>query len=162
MLFETPDALAQNVTCLNKNRFITFTRTPTTIRLTVRKNGEVEKLTAGGIMSKFPYQEGKSHLDPGDTLVLFTDGVTKAAPVNIDEEFGEGRLAEVVTASKAATSADVVQEILKAVLTFTAGAHPPTTSRWSWPAASSQAWGRFAVTVWPRATIRSRDMIEPE
>lgn len=150
VLFENPGELSTNVARLNRavasncpdNRFITFficDLDPATGNveycnaghnppLVVRKNGEVEKLTAGGIilgiMAKFPYQESTSHLDPGDTLVLFSDGVTEAMPVDVDEEFGEDRLAQAIIESNAATSNDLVQDILKAVLTFTKGAPP--------------------------------------
>ena len=149
VLFENPGDLSTNVARLNRavasncpdNRFITFficDLDPATGNveycnaghnppLVIRKNGTVEKLTAGGIilgiMPKFAYQEATSHLDPGDTLVLFSDGVTEAM-LDVDEEFGEDRLAEAVLASNAATSNDLVQDILKAVLTFTKGAPP--------------------------------------
>ena len=125
-----------------RNRFITFficVMDPKTGKvvytnaghnppLIIHKNGEVERLTAGGIilgiMPKFTYQEGTARLDPGDALVLFSDGVTEAARIEVDEEFGEERLAEVIAKSTAATSADMVQEILKSVTDFTQGAPP--------------------------------------
>ena len=150
VLFEQPDDLANKVGRLNKavasncpdNRFITFficvldpatgevvyTNAGHNPPLVVRANGEVERLTSGGIilgiMPKFVYQEGRAKIEPGDSLVLFSDGVTEAARLDVDEEFGEERLAETIHASKAATSADMVLEIVKAVAEFTQGAPP--------------------------------------
>jgi len=150
VLFETPDDLANKVQRLNKavasncpdNRFITFficvldpatgevvyTNAGHNPPLVVRKNGEVERLTAGGIilgiMPKFVYQEGRSHLDPGDSLVLFSDGVTEAARPDVDEEFGEDRLAEILAHPKSINSSDMIQEILKSVNDFTQDAPP--------------------------------------
>lgn len=150
VLFEVPDNLSTNVARLNKavasncpdNRFITFficvldpktgevnyTNAGHNPPLIIRKNGEVERLTAGGIilgiMPKFTYQEATTRLDPGDSLVLFSDGVTEAARLDVDEEFGEDRLAEVIAKSTATSSADLVQEILKSVTDFTQGAPP--------------------------------------
>jgi phosphoserine phosphatase RsbU/P len=150
VLFEEPDGLAHSVTRLNKavasncpdNRFITFficVVNPATGEVVyvnaghnppilVRGNGQVEKLTEGGIilgiLPKFAYQEGRSQLGPGDTLVLFSDGVTEAMPVGVDEEFGEDRLAQVIAAAKNSSAQELVQSILQAVITFTCGAPP--------------------------------------
>ena len=150
VLFEEPDNLAVNVTRLNKavasncpdNRFITFficvvnpvsgeivyVNAGHNPPLVVRKNGEVDKLTEGGIilgiLPKFAYLEGRSHIGAGDTLVLFSDGVTEAMPVGVDEEFGEDRLAEVIAAAKGTSAEDLVQTILQSVITFTSGAPP--------------------------------------
>lgn len=150
VLFEDSDGLAHNVTRLNKaiaqhcpdNRFITFficVIDPKTGEvayvnaghnppLIVRKNGTVDKLTVGGIIlgiiPKFQFEEGRSRIDPGDTLVLFSDGVTEAAKVDVDEEFGEDRLAETVANTTTTTSAALVQAILDSVTAFTQGAPP--------------------------------------
>lgn len=150
VLFEEPDDLAHNVARLNKavasncpdNRFITFficIVDPATGQidyvnaghnppLIIRQDGTVDRLTAGGIilgiMPKFVYQEGKAQLHRGDALVLFSDGVTEAARLDVDEEFGEERLGQVIGESRSANSAELVQEILKSVNDFTQGAPP--------------------------------------
>jgi serine phosphatase RsbU (regulator of sigma subunit)/pSer/pThr/pTyr-binding forkhead associated (FHA) protein len=149
VLFETPGDLAQKVGRLNKavaancpdNRFITFficVIDPGTGEVTysnaghnpplvVRRNGNLERLNEGGIVlgivPVFPYQQGSTVLDPGDVLAMYSDGVTEAMPADVDEEFGEERLAAVIRHSDA-TSADLVQDILRAVHAYTRGAPP--------------------------------------
>ncbi|HEY3458736.1 MAG TPA: SpoIIE family protein phosphatase [Bryobacteraceae bacterium] len=61
--------------------------------------GAIEELTTGGmIVGMFPfsqYEEGTVQLEPGDVLLLFTDGVSEAHNPN-QEEFGEARLKDVL------------------------------------------------------------------
>jgi len=150
VLFETPDHLAEKVGRLNKNialncpdnRFITFficivdpatgevvyTNAGHNPPLIVRQDGSVEKLSTGGIilgiMPRHAYQQASAALQPGDRLILYSDGVTEAARPDADEEFGEDRLADTVRRSTASSSQELVEEILSAVTEFTAGAPP--------------------------------------
>ncbi len=61
--------------------------------------GVVEELSTGGmIIGMFPfcqYEEGSVQLEPGDVLLLFTDGVSEAHNP-AEEEYGETRLKEVL------------------------------------------------------------------
>ncbi len=63
------------------------------------QQGAIEELTIGGmIVGMFPfsqYEEGTVQLEPGDVLMLFTDGVSEAHNPNQDE-FGEERLKDVL------------------------------------------------------------------
>ncbi|MGH9593208.1 MAG: PP2C family protein-serine/threonine phosphatase, partial [Bryobacteraceae bacterium] len=59
----------------------------------------------------------------GDILVLFSDGVTEA-PDPQDQEFGEERLANLVATLRNRPAREIVEEIHKAVHTFTQGAPP--------------------------------------
>ena len=89
--------------------------------------GEIEDLDAPGVIlgafADIGLESRSITLEPGDTVILYTDGVTEAR----DPErrlFGEGRL---VAAAKtaAAASADaqgVLDAVLEAVADFTAGA----------------------------------------
>lgn len=60
------------------------------------KNGELERLgrfpnlVVGGF-EDFSYKSESAQLDPGDSLFLYTDGITEAFDVK-DEAFGDGRL----------------------------------------------------------------------
>ena len=49
-----------------------------------------------GVAPNFQYEESSVILDPGDTLVLYTDGVTEAMNAE-DEEFGLDRLRDLFT-----------------------------------------------------------------
>jgi len=63
--------------------------------LLLRSNGEVERLnstgTVIGLFDKLECDVDERQLEPGDTLVLFTDGVTESCDPQ-GEEFGEERL----------------------------------------------------------------------
>jgi len=60
-------------------------------------------------------------LEPGDTFVLFSDGVSEA--MNVDGDFyGEERLLAALATSSGATAADAVTRLLDDVRVFTAGA----------------------------------------
>ncbi|MGC4072580.1 MAG: PP2C family protein-serine/threonine phosphatase [Nibricoccus sp.] len=68
-------------------------------------------------------------LKPGDTIVMFTDGVSEAMNNN-DDEFGEDRLIETVLAHPDLSPKDVIERILEACDKFTDGApqHDDTTA----------------------------------
>jgi serine phosphatase RsbU (regulator of sigma subunit)/pSer/pThr/pTyr-binding forkhead associated (FHA) protein len=149
VLFEEADGLAGKVAKLNRivksncpgNRFITFfigVLDPSTGELAycnaghnppllVRASGEVESLPAGGlilgILPLAAYDEGRCRLEPGDTVVLYSDGVTEAA-TSSGEDYGETRLAAVVRNNPALPVSDLLQSILKDVDVFTSGAPP--------------------------------------
>ncbi len=62
-------------------------------------NARIEELSTGGmIIGMFPqsaYEEGLVQLHPGDTLMLFTDGVSEAHDPQ-QEEFGDDRLKDLL------------------------------------------------------------------
>jgi len=65
----------------------------------VRRSGAVERLDTGGLpigmMQGVLYQEASVSLEPGDVLVIYSDGITESINER-DEEFDEERLIEVV------------------------------------------------------------------
>jgi sigma-B regulation protein RsbU (phosphoserine phosphatase) len=67
--------------------------------LLIRMNGEVERLEpTGPMVGLFPaatFKEGRAHLDPGDVLVIFTDGLVEAENA-AGEELGEVPLIQAV------------------------------------------------------------------
>lgn len=147
VLFEDGDDLANKIARLNKttcqncpeNRFITFfmaVADPASGELAyvnaghnppllIRPSGEFQALEGGGmilgIMPRAVYQEHRAALLPGDVLVLFSDGVTEAADPR-GQEFGEQRLADLVCGFRDRPSAEVVDQILQAVISFSEGA----------------------------------------
>jgi sigma-B regulation protein RsbU (phosphoserine phosphatase) len=73
-----------------------------------------------GLMEGFHVQAGQVDLHPGDTLVLYTDGLTEA--MNPDgTQLGLDGLAEVVREHSALSPEQLIQKILQSLNTFTNG-----------------------------------------
>jgi sigma-B regulation protein RsbU (phosphoserine phosphatase) len=72
---------------------------PLLLRANTKLVPQVEKLEAGGpVLGLLPlaeYVSSITHVEEGDVLVIFSDGVAEAANAN-DEEFGASRIAEIV------------------------------------------------------------------
>jgi sigma-B regulation protein RsbU (phosphoserine phosphatase) len=82
----------------------------------LRKNsGVVERLEAGGlpvgIFAESPYQTGTARLEPGDWLVIFTDGVVEAVNLK-DAEYGEPELINLVARGWASTPPELLLTLL--------------------------------------------------
>jgi serine phosphatase RsbU (regulator of sigma subunit) len=92
----------------------------------VRANGDVKMLEGGGpvlgILSIAPYSEDVEHLNPGDMLVLYSDGVTEANNLEY-EEFDEERFIEVLKKHRDRPAAEIVPAVMSALAEF-AGAAP--------------------------------------
>jgi sigma-B regulation protein RsbU (phosphoserine phosphatase) len=72
-------------------------------------------------MAGNPIERESIPLSPGDTFVLFSDGVSEAMNAN-EDFFGEDRLLAHLAASPAAAPAEIVRGTLEAVRAFAAGA----------------------------------------
>jgi phosphoserine phosphatase RsbU/P len=83
--------------------------------LFVGDEAKPRELTRTGIMLGFDeswqYDERQLHLEPGDLLVLYTDGVTEAKNAS-NEEFGEARLKELARTHRA-ESADAILRVIQ-------------------------------------------------
>jgi len=81
----------------------------------------IHRLTTGGpILGMFPnltFEEQTLPLHGGDTLVMFTDGVTEARSAH-DEEFGEDRLMASLTEDVSGTPIVVLNRVFAAVREF--------------------------------------------
>jgi sigma-B regulation protein RsbU (phosphoserine phosphatase) len=92
--------------------------------LLIRRDGTVETLTEGGMVlglfDSIPYAEGSAELRSGDTLLIFSDGVTETFSASGDE-FGETRLAEVAVRGRGLDAAGLQVEILRQLEAFAAG-----------------------------------------
>src|ERR1700730_3052400 len=74
----------------------------------------------GGVLGIFPNQSfalGTIRLEPGDRLVLFTDGVTEAGNTE-GEEFGEERLVRLLNENRGASAKEIEKKILGAAAEF--------------------------------------------
>ncbi|HEX9421629.1 MAG TPA: SpoIIE family protein phosphatase [Pyrinomonadaceae bacterium] len=92
--------------------------------LIVHAAGTVEQLASGGlplgIKADADYREGRTHLQLGDVLVIYSDGVTEAASPS-GEEFGPTRLYEVVSRNVDASAAGIRDRIESALTKFSQG-----------------------------------------
>ncbi len=137
MLRETNPDPASAVTLLNRNlaercplgKFITFfyalldpvsgslhySNAGHNYPLLLRANGSVEMLKGGGlVLGLFPmahYETHETHLEPGDMLALYSDGVTEASSPAGDE-FGEDALADFLTQRKSDPCEHLVAELI--------------------------------------------------
>ncbi len=89
-----------------------------------RRDGTIEEITSSGlplgILENATYRESSARLEPGDLVALFTDGLTEAEDAD-DEEFGVGRVAEVVVRLEQPTAEKLCDAILEAVEAHTGG-----------------------------------------
>jgi sigma-B regulation protein RsbU (phosphoserine phosphatase) len=87
----------------------------------VRTSGEVERLDKGGLpigmMQGVSYQEGTIVFNPGDVLVIYSDGITESINER-DEEFDEDRLIEVVKNNLGRSASGVRDRIDEALSRF--------------------------------------------
>lgn len=86
--------------------------------------GQVEALStpgvALGVFQGADYAQSTAHLDAGDILVLYTDGITEA--IDGDEnEFGEARLRALIAAHAALPARALAERVVEAVADFSAG-----------------------------------------
>ena len=95
----------------------------------IRQTSEVTALERTGglglcLMPDFDYQSKNVKLHPGDSLLLFTDGVTEAVDSR-REQFTEERLADCLRRLDGHTPAAMIHDVLHAVETFSEGTPQP-------------------------------------
>src|SRR5438128_2262632 len=92
--------------------------------LIIHSAGTVEQLASGGlplgIKADADYREGRTQLQHGDVLVIYSDGVTEATSPT-GEEFGPTRLYEVVSRNIDASAAGIRDRIESALTKFAQG-----------------------------------------
>jgi sigma-B regulation protein RsbU (phosphoserine phosphatase) len=90
----------------------------------LHQDGSHERLDeGGGVLGVFVNQTfhvGLAQLQPGDRVVLYTDGVTEASN-GADEEFGEERLLQVLQENRGSTAQELQKRILHAASDFSGG-----------------------------------------
>ncbi len=95
--------------------------------LLVRACGNIEWLDGGGpILGVFPdtvYEQHARLIAPGDTLVLYSDGVTEITSPS-GEEYGEDRLAALMVERRGRPAPAIVDDLRNALIEWTAGAPP--------------------------------------
>ena len=90
----------------------------------MRRDGECVRVNHGGVVlgvfPDWPYRESHVDLEPGDRLVLFTDGITEIADAR-DEEFGEERLADLLRANRTLNAEAMQKRVMTAIAEFSGG-----------------------------------------
>jgi phosphoserine phosphatase RsbU/P len=93
--------------------------------LLVRGDGTVETLSAGGlvlgIFEDVSYAGGRVEMLPGDTLVVYSDGVTETWDPD-GEEFGEESLVALAVRNRALGAEELQDSIMREIERFEAGA----------------------------------------
>jgi sigma-B regulation protein RsbU (phosphoserine phosphatase) len=86
--------------------------------------GSIRRLEEGGmVLGLFGYAQfaqARLPLDPGDVLVIFSDGVSEAIDV-AGEEFGDDRIASCIGAHLHLEPAALLEHLLAAVRRFSEG-----------------------------------------
>jgi sigma-B regulation protein RsbU (phosphoserine phosphatase) len=85
----------------------------------VFSNGsETNRLEKGGmalgVLEEFPYEEDAVGLKPGDTLLVFSDGIPDATN-EFDHPFGEDRVRSLVHEHRDASASQLIDHIIQAV-----------------------------------------------
>jgi phosphoserine phosphatase RsbU/P len=87
-------------------------------------SGEIHRLETGGtVVGMFdtaPFELGKSNLESGDTLIVFTDGVSESWGAD-GEEYGEERLEELVKKNAKLSASDLMDTIEREVDAYATG-----------------------------------------
>jgi sigma-B regulation protein RsbU (phosphoserine phosphatase) len=79
-----------------------------------------------GLLPCVQYARSSLVLEPGDTLLAYPDGIGEAMTID-DEEWGEDRMITAALECRAQPAARMIDQLIAAADTFTAGARSMTT-----------------------------------
>jgi phosphoserine phosphatase RsbU/P len=102
----------------DRTRTLCYTNAGHNPPMLVRADGSTERLTTGGMMvgafDWAQYEQAAVQLRSGDTLVIYSDGLTEAERVT-GEEFGDNRLSRLVVANRKLPADQLCQAIFSGV-----------------------------------------------
>jgi sigma-B regulation protein RsbU (phosphoserine phosphatase) len=105
-------------------RTLTYTNAGHCAPMLVRQNGTVERLESGGallgVFRNWVFEQQTVTLDPGDRLILFTDGITELKD-STEEEFGEERLEALLRGCRDLPAEQMKQRVLDAIASYNSG-----------------------------------------
>jgi sigma-B regulation protein RsbU (phosphoserine phosphatase) len=64
-------------------------------------------------MEEAPFEEDEIGFNPGDLLVIYSDGITEAMDAR-EEDFGEERLVALVNDHREGSSSELIEKIIQA------------------------------------------------
>jgi sigma-B regulation protein RsbU (phosphoserine phosphatase) len=87
------------------------------------KQSSVRRLSVGGLppglFGDARYDEESLYIDAGDTLVVFSDGVSDAS--NRNQQFGDARIQQIVMEHREGTASAILERVMSGVRDFTHG-----------------------------------------
>ena len=94
--------------------------------LLIRANGALEKLETTacvlGVLEGLDSEEGGVGLEPGDLVVLYSDGITEAG-IEAGPEFGDARLEQILKDRRRADVGELIAGVAKAAEEYASGSH---------------------------------------
>jgi phosphoserine phosphatase RsbU/P len=108
------------------NHIFTFSNFGHNPPLWFKQDGTVEPLTAGGVLlgvnKQATFEERAFMIQPGEMIVMYTDGVTEVFDKD-GREFGRAGLTEVIKANRERKSSEIADAIREAVYAYAAPTH---------------------------------------
>jgi phosphoserine phosphatase RsbU/P len=93
--------------------------------MVVRAGGPIERLVEGGpvigLLERPDVSPGRTRFEPGDLLLMYTDGLSETQSPD-GEEFDEERIVDLLKSSKGLPSREILAKLLAGVRVFAAGA----------------------------------------
>ena len=106
------------------SRKLTYANAGHNAPILMRADGRIARLEQGGYvlgpLAGAAYEQGEISIEPGDRVVMFTDGVTEARDAG-GEEFGDDRLIELLVKSREMDAAGLKEQLFDALVKFTSG-----------------------------------------
>ena len=113
-------------------------------RATARSSASPPRARRSGVLASAAYRRARPRSEPGDLLLVYTDGITEAADPD-DEEFGIERLAESRSATARRRWPSCAARSSRRSTSSCAACRTPTTARCCSCAAGSREWGAAPV-----------------
>jgi len=111
-----------------RGRTLTYVNAGHNPPLLFRRNADgfdVLRLDVGGtvigLLESFPFPQASVTLEPGDLLVLYTDGISEAMNPQ-DEEWGEGRMMETIERCQGLSATQTLEFVVAGADAFASGA----------------------------------------
>jgi sigma-B regulation protein RsbU (phosphoserine phosphatase) len=108
----------------DRTRTLRYTNAGHNAALLVRRDGTAERLSRGGMMvgafDWAEYEEAATTLQPGDLLLIFSDGLSEAEGEN-EEEYGEERMARFTIEHRTLSAHDLRHALFEEIDAWSGG-----------------------------------------